>query len=130
MIHYLNDRYYPYYYSQLYFTLSELYCQIIVTAHISRNGKIYPFLLTVLGGTALSHVFQLLMDEPWIISDRLGPTFRNLFLFFGDLAMVYCAWTILGGKRKGKLVQFFVVCFFKLLVFHIFFADKASFRII
>ena len=130
MIHYLNDRYYPYYHSQLYFTLSELYCQIVAITHISRNGKSYPLSLSLMGGTALSHVFQLLMDEPWIITDNSGTTFRNISFLFGDLAMVYCAWAILGGKRKGKLLQFFGICFFKLLTFHLFFADKASFRLI
>lgn len=129
MIHYLNDRYYPFYNSQLYFTLSELFCQIVAIVHIPANGKTYPFLLTLMAGTALSHIAQLVMDEPWIVTGSVGTTFRNFALLSGDIALFFSAWSIMGGRRKANLFNILGVCVIKLITFQLFFADKASFSL-
>ncbi|KAJ3341481.1 mitochondrial import inner membrane translocase subunit tim54, partial [Kappamyces sp. JEL0680] len=109
MIHYMNDRYYPYYYSQLFFTISELSCQLIAIAHIRKDARIYRTALIYLGGSALSHIAQLLMDEPLLITSNGGTTFRNLALVAGDAANLYAAWT-LSGKWRRKLWSFVGVC--------------------
>lgn len=127
MIHYLNDRYFPYYHSQLYFTLSELFCQIVAILHIPNDGKIHGKLLKMMGGTALSHIIQLALDEPLIITRNLGTTFRNLALLSGDLMLLIAAWGLLGGKGKSKAIELFGICIMHLVLFRLFFADDASF---
>jgi hypothetical protein len=128
MIHYMNDRYFPYYYSQLFFTLSELSCQIISIIHVPKNEPVFRYALVYLGGTALSHLIQICMDEPFLVTSNPGTTFRNFSLFIGDAFNLYAAYT-LSGKWRRKIWYFAWVSTVQLIAFYFFFADKASFTI-
>jgi hypothetical protein len=127
-MHYLNDRYFPYYSSQLYFSLSELVCTVIAILHIRNDFLPQRSLLVLLGGSALAHIIQLVMDEPLLITSNPGTTFRNLMFFAGDVANLAAAWTLSGLWRR-KIIHFLCVCVAQLLFFRLIFADQASYSI-
>ena len=125
-MHYLNDRYFPYYSSQLYFSISEFVCTTIAVVHIRSDFKPHQYLLLFLGGSALAHMIQLVMDEPFLVTSNTGTTIRNFMFFSGDLANFASSWTLSGIWRR-KIMHFLGVCFAQLLFFRLFFADEASY---
>ena len=125
-IHYLNDRYYPMYWSQLYFSLSELYCSVVCAIHITKLNGTFKNALLGMCGTATAHMIQLLLDEPFLISRHFGASLRNVFFFAGDLIIFLAGWEYVSKAKKAHSIVA-GVAFAQLIMFHTFFADEASF---
>jgi hypothetical protein len=126
LFHYLNDRYFPMYYSQLYFTVTELVCTIICIVHLERDKPVHSTALMLMTGTALTHILQLLLDEPLLFVGRSLAIVRNILLFLGDVGVLYAGLQLTKKfpKRNRTLMTIVVV---EIVLFHLVFADEASF---
>jgi phage shock protein PspC (stress-responsive transcriptional regulator) len=100
MIHYLNDRYFPMYYSQLFFTFSEIYSMVVLMLHLSKDEKVYKNLVIFMVSVSIFHVIELGMDEPFFVSKNLNASIRNLMFLAGDLSIVYAGKILLRPSAK------------------------------
>jgi hypothetical protein len=127
LIHYYNDSFYDFYYSQLYYTLSEV--AIYITATYLLDSKIQlpnKKIAFAVMGTAIYHMLQLNMDEPFLL---FSPRpLRNILLFMPDLLTTINLWKIHSpvGKDGWFIIQAVI---FNFLAFQLLFADKASFTV-
>lgn len=106
IIHYLNDRYFPMYYSQLFFTVSEIYSMCILMLHLTKDGKIYKNLLVVMASVSIFHIIELGIDEPFFVSKNLGASIRNLMFLAGDLSIVFAGKILL--RPSAKDIRYFI----------------------
>ena len=126
--HYLNDRYFPMFWSQLFFSLTELYCSVICAIHVSKSNPTLKNALLVMCGTATAHSLQILLDEPLLISRHFGASLRNIFFFAGDVTIFLSGWSLVSKINRARSI-IIGVALVELLIFHTFFADEASFTI-
>ncbi|KAI3657645.1 hypothetical protein MP638_001364 [Amoeboaphelidium occidentale] len=134
LIHYFNDAFYEFFYSQLYFSLSDLVVFICGTYLLVQKTTLPIEILSVCLGINAFHIIELLLDEHFLIfNPNFGLVLRNLALFFADFLFIVSVWSLktfkhafLYSKRKilytilGSIV-------FNFTVFRLLFADHASF---
>jgi hypothetical protein len=126
LFHYLNDRYFPMYYSQLFYTITEILCSLICIVHLERDGPTHTRLLLLMNGTALAHIVQLLADEPLLVFGRSSAILRNVLFFVGDCSVLWAGLTLI-QKSRQKMKIMGIIAITEMIVFHLFFADEASF---
>lgn len=127
-VHYLNDRFFAMYNSQLYFSLSELISVVVLIFHVSEKQVVVRKMGVVLGAIALAHGVQLLMDENFLINgSNWVSSGRNMFMFVGDCANLFVAGRLGSGARYWKWICVGAVG--QIVIFQILFADFASFKI-
>ena len=117
-MHYLNDHFYSYIYSQIWFSITESFVLIVITLALKKDFK-DNLIFNIAAGISLSHAIQLLMDEITNI-DSIG---RNLFLGIGDVLTLFA---LLRRTRLEKLKTVIGSCALLLISFHVMFADDAS----
>jgi hypothetical protein len=126
-IHYLNDRFSAFWMSQVAFSVTEAASFAVTMLHVSREAPVSPGLAAAQGGIATAHIMQLLYDERWVIFG--GNVGRNLHLLACDVGALVCAASLLrevGMPRAAIMQRCLGVAVALLLVFHLFFSDKAS----
>lgn len=99
---------------------------LVSILHVYKSGMTIPYLLLASGSTALAHILQLAMDEPFFLTGSAGTTFRNLAFLSGDIVNLYVGWT-LSGKMRRKWSCFVGFAILQMFAFRVFFADDASF---
>lgn len=128
LVHYLNDRYFPMYYSQLFFTMTELFSTIVCILHLNNQGNIYKKLLIGMISISIFHILELFLDEPFFVSSHIAGTIRNLLFLIGDICVAYAGCSLL--KINTQNVRSVLLCILALgVVFHTFCADEASFNL-
>jgi hypothetical protein len=140
-IHYLNDRYFGMFSSQLYYTVTELYCILVMICHVDKGAptlgnrwrEARNVCLTLSAGISLSHIVQLGMDEPFFIGSTMYLTIRNIAIGGSDILNYYAALLLLSGKGRfflSRPVFFRIVAIAtaNLVMFQLLFADVASFK--
>ncbi|KAI8901318.1 hypothetical protein BC833DRAFT_157740 [Globomyces pollinis-pini] len=128
MMHYLNDRYYPMFYSQIYFSVTEIFSMMVMALHVNSKNQKYPYLLLMVGGTALCHALQLGLDESLMNFDwRI--ILRNCLLMIGDVFTTFSTWNLIGKSIRRKGVYFILICICEIILFQLLFADFASFQL-
>jgi hypothetical protein len=125
-IHYLNDRFFPYFWSQIFFSVTELISFTLCGLNLANDKQHHQNLNFVLAGTSAAHIIQLLFDENFIIFGGLIAALRNIMLLIGDLSACYAAWGLVKSASKAHLIVL-GIALGELLLFHSIFADEASF---
>jgi hypothetical protein len=130
IIHYLNDRYFVMYSSQMYFTLTEFLSIVVLGMHVNRGDSVNQMGLQIVGGTALAHFFQLLLDEQFLIKSSPAGTLRNSVFALNDIVNFYVSWKLIEGQTNRRKLTTFATCgLVQLIFFHFFMADFASFKL-
>jgi hypothetical protein len=94
--------------------------------HVERDGPTHTRLLLLMNGTALAHIVQLLADEPLLVFGRSSAILRNVLFFVGDCSVLWAGLS-LTQKSRQKFKTIGIIAMTEMIVFHIFFADEASF---
>jgi hypothetical protein len=127
MIIYLNDSFYDMFWSQLYFSITEVFV-FICAVSMSHSHKALPqYLIDAALGTSLFHIVQLCTDEKLLFfGDQIFITMvRNVALISSDVLFSVAFWKIGRGQKKNA----FVVTVLHLMFFQLAFADYASFKL-
>jgi hypothetical protein len=136
LAHYINDSFMEFYWSQLYFTLSEIATYLIVVMLLDRNVSL-PYPLLVMGcGISVYHITQLLLDEFSGMLTSQKALFRDLVFISIDLTYLVAYFSDAPFRRAAQnstrrtLVNIFQVVVCNALIFNLFFADRASFLLL
>jgi hypothetical protein len=111
--------------SQMFFTFSEIYCYIVCILHLDKERPVYPWLVLVMNGTAVAHIIQFCLDEPFIFTSTIGTSIRNMLFLSGDVMVLYAGLSLCKNQYR-KILK---IAAAEIIVFQIFFADYASFSI-
>ena len=129
LIHYLNDVNFRFWASQMYFSLSELFVFGTAVYLMDDRVTLPPSVIYAAMGTAMYHVFQLLLDENLLVIGKPGRlVIRNLALFSSDfLFSIAFRAHLPNSRRKWLYIGSIMVA--NLLTFTFIFADDASFGV-
>ena len=135
IIHYLNDYYFDFYRSQLYFTVTEMFTFSVCTWLLDSRVRSSSLLLYVCMGTACYHAVQLLMDEGVNLlgMGTLSQLLRDGYLLLTDLSIVRAVYgaghlQIKRDPLRYRLIKISLVMLMNMLAFHFIFADDASYQ--
>lgn len=120
LMHYLNDHFFSFWYSQIWFSGTEVFTFIIASFALDQSFN-DPFFINIAAGISLAHIIQLLVDE-FTNMNRIG---RNLFLLLGD-GLVFAALVQRNSTYKLKFSMIGSITGVLLILFHLMFADDAS----
>lgn len=142
--HYLNDRFFYFFASQVFFGVTETLICLFLLFHVRKDDIIRPRLLCITAAIALFHLVELILDEKFSVFYRA----RNIMLASIDAGSLFSSLSLLrvpqpssaplprylvvSGKRFVQLqhVQSILIYWVSLwVIFQIFFADGASFNL-
>jgi hypothetical protein len=136
IIHYTNDYWFDFYWSQMYYTLSEGYLYIVTAVLLHREAQV-PLVAVIMAlGVAGYHISQLLLDEALNMMMSLHALRRGTFLLLTDASYIIAlvaapvfqrALQQMGVRRLA--LQVFAAAIANAVVFYLVFADSASFNV-
>lgn len=126
-IQYLNDSNYDYFYSQLYYSLSELFIFTVAVILVDRTQDLNTYVVNYALGTSLYHMLQLMLDENIIFNPAWRAMGRNIaFLSFDFMYSVVFYHSGGGGNARRRWVFVVATVIINFLLFQFVFADSAS----
>jgi hypothetical protein len=134
IIHYTNDYWFDFYWSQMYYTLTECYMYIVAMAMLSKDTKLPVGVVCAGLGMAVHHACQLLLDEGFGMVTSFYKFRRGTILLLTDSSYVvalvaapaFQRWLQQVGQGPAAL-RVLAVAVGLAVVFYTLFADGASF---
>ncbi len=135
LIHYTNDYWFDFYWSQMYYTLSEGYLYVLAAVLLRRDAQPPLLMLVAALGVAVYHIAQLLLDEALNMAVSMHALRRGTLLlvtdvsYIGALVMASVSRRALqqGSSRVRFAAQVAVAAVLNAAVFYLVFADRASY---
>lgn len=87
--------------SQTFFTVTEFFVLVVLTAHVRKSDALRPGLLTSALATSLFHISQIMSMEYWNFFAGNYKQARNYVLILGDLSTCTATLQLLSANRGG-----------------------------
>jgi hypothetical protein len=114
---------YPMMYSQMFFSVTDIYSTVVTLMHIRQDAPRHTRLLIGVAGVALAHLAELFIDEPFFLNSSLLATARNFGFVLGDVLNFAYAWRLLGceSRKLGRICTAALPLFLTIRVIIMFF---------